>query len=48
MSSVYPLSTAEIRRKRHDLAPNQQAAFEAFNKAVFADGALPNRLLRFQ
>jgi alkylhydroperoxidase family enzyme len=23
------------------LAPNEQAAFEAFGKAVFADGALP-------
>ena len=44
MSSVYPLSTAEIRRKRHDLAPIQQAAFEAFNKAVFADGALPAKI----
>ena len=28
MSSIYPLSTAEIRHKRHDLAPAQQAAFK--------------------
>lgn len=40
MNSIYPLSTAEIARRRRDLAPNQQAAFEAFGKAVFADGAL--------
>ena len=40
MSSIYPLSTPEIARRRRDLAPNQQAAFEAFGKAVFADGAL--------
>jgi AhpD family alkylhydroperoxidase len=41
MDSIYPLSTADIARKRRDLAPNQQAAFDAFGKAVFADGALP-------
>jgi AhpD family alkylhydroperoxidase len=41
MNSIYPSSTPEIVRKRRDLAPNQHAAFEAFGKAVFADGALP-------
>lgn len=40
MSSIYPLSTPEIARRRRDLTPNQQSAFEAFGKAVFADGAL--------
>ena len=40
MSSIYPLATPEIARRRRDLASNQQAAFEAFGKAVFADGAL--------
>jgi len=40
MSSIYPLSTPEVARRRRDLAPNQQAAFDAFGKAVFADGAL--------
>ncbi len=40
MNSIYPPSTPEIARKRRDLAPNQQAAFEAFGKAVFSDGAL--------
>jgi AhpD family alkylhydroperoxidase len=29
-----------LARKRRELAPNQQAAFEAFGKAVFSDGAL--------
>jgi|SRR5690242_12357107 len=44
MSTVYPSSTPEIARKRRELAPNQQAAFEAFGKAVFADGALPAKI----
>ena len=44
MSSLHPLSTPEIARKRRDLAPNQQAAFDAFGKAVFAEGALPAKV----
>jgi AhpD family alkylhydroperoxidase len=40
MDSIYPFSTPEIAHKRRDLAPNQQGAFDAFGKAVFADGAL--------
>jgi AhpD family alkylhydroperoxidase len=44
MSSIYPPSTPETGRKRRDLAPNQQAAFDAFGKAVFADGALPAKI----
>lgn len=44
MNSNYPSSTSEIARRRRDLTPNQQAAFEAFGKAVFADGALPGKL----
>lgn len=44
MDSIYPHATAEIARKRRDLAPNQQAAFEAFGKAVFASGALPTKI----
>jgi AhpD family alkylhydroperoxidase len=40
MSSIYPLATPEIARRRRDLTPNQQAAFEALGKAIFADGAL--------
>ncbi len=44
MSSIYTPSTPETARMRRDLAPNQQAAFDAFGKAVFADGALPARI----
>jgi AhpD family alkylhydroperoxidase len=43
MDSIYPLSTSEIAHKRRNLAPNQQAAFDAFGKAVFADGALSTK-----
>jgi len=44
MSSTHPSSTTEVARQRRDLAPNQQAAFEAFSKAVFANGALPAKM----
>ncbi len=44
MNSVYPLSTPEIARRRRDLTPDQQAAFEAFGKAVFADGAISAKM----
>lgn len=44
MNSVYPLSTPEIARKRRDLTPDQQAAFETFGKAVFADGAISAKM----
>jgi AhpD family alkylhydroperoxidase len=44
MSSIYPLATPETSRRRRDLTPNQQAAFEAFGKAVFADGALSAKI----
>ncbi len=40
MSLDYPSSTPDIVRKRRELGPDQQAAFDAFSKAVFADGAL--------
>ena len=39
--SVYPPPSADLARKRRELAPNIQAAFDAFSKSVFADGALP-------
>ena len=41
---MYPHPTVEVARQRRDLTPNQQAAFEAFGKAVFADGAIPSRM----
>jgi AhpD family alkylhydroperoxidase len=44
MDSIYPVSTPEIAHKRRDLTPNQQAAFDTFGKAVFADGALPVKI----
>ena len=40
MDSIYPLSTSQIANKRRDLTPDQQTAFDAFSKAVFAEGAL--------
>jgi AhpD family alkylhydroperoxidase len=44
MSSMYPPSTPETARRRRELAPQQQAAFDAFGRAVFADGALPAKV----
>ncbi len=44
MASIYPVSSPEIARKRRELAPDQQAAFDAFSKAIFADGALPAKI----
>jgi AhpD family alkylhydroperoxidase len=41
VSSTYPEWTPELAKRRRELAPAQQAAFDAFSKAVFADGALP-------
>lgn len=38
---MYPPSSREIARKRRDLAPEINAAFDAFSQRVFADGALP-------
>ena len=44
MNPGYPLSTPDIARKRRELAPTQQAAFDAFGKAVFAEGALSTKM----
>src|SRR3954464_12850050 len=41
MAAVYPESSPEMARKRRELAPDVQMAFEAFGRQVFADGALP-------
>ena len=43
MSSIYPSSTPEVARKRRELTPGQLDAFEAFSRAVFADGALSTK-----
>lgn len=39
-TSLYPQLTPDIAKKRSELAPEALAAFKAFSKAVFADGAL--------
>jgi AhpD family alkylhydroperoxidase len=37
---MLPASTKELAQKRRELAPQAEAAFQSFSKAVFADGAL--------
>jgi AhpD family alkylhydroperoxidase len=44
MNEMYPRSSPEIARKRRSLTPSQQSAFDAFSKAVFADGALSEKV----
>ncbi len=41
--SVYPPGTAEIGRRRKELAPEIHDAFETFSRAVFSPGALPEK-----
>ena len=41
---MYPPATRELAQQRRELAPAAQAAFDAFGKAVFADGALPAKV----
>lgn len=41
---LYPPSTREIAQKRRELAPDTQAAFEAFSRQVFAEGALSAKM----
>jgi AhpD family alkylhydroperoxidase len=41
---TFPARTAELSHKRRDLAPAADAAFHAFSKAVFQDGALPAKM----
>lgn len=38
--SIYPAATRDLARKRHELAPDTEAAFLAFSRQAFADGAL--------
>ena len=42
--SMYPHASSEFSRRRRELTPNQQVAFDAFGKAVFADGALSSKM----
>lgn len=42
--TTYPSPTVELAHKRRDLAPAADAAFHAFSKAVFEEGALPAKM----
>jgi AhpD family alkylhydroperoxidase len=42
-NEMYSKATPELAQKRRELAPKSEAAFQAFSKAVFADGALSNK-----
>lgn len=42
--SMYPPSTRELAQKRRQLAPDAEAAFQAFSQKVFADGALTSKM----
>lgn len=41
--SVYYPTTPELARRRRELAPQIHEAFDSFSRAVFADGALPEK-----
>ena len=38
---MYPTSIRELARRRRELTPETEAAFQAFSQKAFADGALP-------
>jgi AhpD family alkylhydroperoxidase len=40
---LYPKPTKALADARRNLAPDTEAAFRAFSKAVFQDGALPRK-----
>jgi AhpD family alkylhydroperoxidase len=40
---LYPQPSAEISRRRRELAPEVAEAFRQFSEKTFADGALPAR-----
>jgi AhpD family alkylhydroperoxidase len=42
-ADIYPKPTAELAGLRRTLAPEAEAAFQAFSKAVFAEGALSSK-----
>jgi AhpD family alkylhydroperoxidase len=42
-NTVYPPATEQIGRRRRELAPEVNDAFEAFSRAVFKAGALPEK-----
>ncbi len=42
--AVFPSNTRELAQKRRELAPEIEAAFQAFGQKVFAEGALPAKV----
>lgn len=40
---LYPAASKELSQHRRDLAPETFAAFQAFSRQVFGDGALPSK-----
>ncbi len=42
--TMYPPATREIAQTRRELAPETQAAFDAFSRQVFAEGALSAKM----
>jgi AhpD family alkylhydroperoxidase len=42
--TLYPPATRDTALRRRALAPETQAAFDAFSRQVFADGALPTKM----
>lgn len=41
---MYPTETAKFARRRRELRPEAAAAFQAFSKSVFDDGALSAKM----
>lgn len=42
-AQVYPTPTRELAEMRRSLCPDTEAAFQAFSKAVFSEGALSSK-----
>lgn len=42
--AIYPRTTRELAAKRRDLAPDTEAAFDAFSRQVFGNGALSAKI----
>ncbi len=40
---LFPTNTGALAKRRKELTPDATAAFEAFSRAVFADGALDGK-----
>lgn len=43
VENIYPAATRELADHRRQLAPAINDAFDAFSRAVFAEGALPEK-----